>query len=86
MKDELVAAFGVMNKSLAELEGAALGTEVQLEVLVGQGQSATKSLGELVQKLGELNDRLGRYLDDADRQGTRINTLEREVRELQNGR
>jgi hypothetical protein len=85
MKDELVAAFGAVHRSLAEIEGAALGTEVQLEVLVGQGRSASTTLGELVKAIGELTSRLGHYLEDSDKQGGRIAKLERDVRELRNG-
>jgi hypothetical protein len=85
MKDELVAAFGAVHRSLAEIEGAALGTETQLDLLVGQGQSMTKTLGTLVAELGTLVDRMKHQLDNADRQGARINTLERDVRELRNG-
>lgn len=85
-KEAVVTALATMNRSLAELEQAALVQEANTEIIVRQGQSTSTTLGELVAAVGTLNDRLGRYLDDSDRQGARINTLEREVRELRDGR
>jgi methyl-accepting chemotaxis protein len=77
MKHEFLAALGTMNKSLSALEQSALESETQ-------SQAIAQALSGLTSAVGQLNDRLGRYLDDADRQGARINDLERQVRELRN--
>jgi polyhydroxyalkanoate synthesis regulator phasin len=81
-KTEVMAALYAAKRSLAELGQAALVQETQTELILQQGQSASKTLGELMAKMGELTDRLGHYLDNADKQGGRINALERAVREL----
>jgi len=88
-KSEVLYSVGVLNDSLSAVEQAVLGMEEEFHrhgnqqaLLIGQGQTMTKALGELTAAVGQLTDRLGRYLEDADRQGGRINALERDVREL----
>lgn len=88
-RSEVLYAAGVLNDSVRDVEQAILSMEEefhrhsnQVELLIGQGQAVTKTLGELTAAVGQLVSRLGNYLEDADRQGARINALEREVRGL----
>jgi polyhydroxyalkanoate synthesis regulator phasin len=81
-KDDVTEALTKVSDSLTELEQAALEQATQTDIVIQQGQSVSKTLGELVSKMGELTDRLGHYLENADKQGGRINTLERKLRDL----
>lgn len=74
--------LGAVHASLSTLEAAALTQETQSDLILKQGQSNGQELGKLTAAVGELVHRLGHYLEDANQQGSRLNTLEREVREL----
>lgn len=81
-REEMLGAVRAVSESLRALEEIAISQDAQMTVLVGQGQSTSKAHGDIMAKLGEILQRLDSYLDDANRQGARINQLERDVRGL----
>ncbi len=85
-KSEVLYAVGVLNDSMRDVEQAVLGMEEaysrherQLDLLLGQGQSVTKSLGELVAAVGMLTKTINDYIDEQGSDGSlgaRVTRLE----------
>jgi hypothetical protein len=89
VKRDVIEGITAVHASLRAVEQATLAIEDNttaikgnVEILMGQGQSASEANGIIMAKLGEILSRLDHYIDDANRQGARINTLERELREI----